>query len=262
MGRARGVALYLAALLGAGLLVMPSLTYQAAGPAALLAWAGLLALSVPVALTFAEPRRPVAGRGRVECGGGTGIRPPGRGLVRVLVRAGAAGGGAGRGAGRRWLHRRGGGALDEGRRSLRARPSRCGAGVRVRRRARRRIDPARADRGAGCGASRGVARRRPRGVRGPPEAVRAERSRRRHDRDGDSVLLLRGMGGGRAARAGVRGPWTRRPRRHPGHPRAGRGDIPAARARLDPGAGPVRSTTGRRLCSSCSRCGSGLGRLR
>jgi amino acid efflux transporter len=33
---------------------MPSRTYQAAGPASLLAWAGLLALSVPVALTFAE----------------------------------------------------------------------------------------------------------------------------------------------------------------------------------------------------------------
>lgn len=54
LSRARGVALYLAALFGAGLLVMPSLTYQAAGPAALLAWGGLLALSVPVALTFAE----------------------------------------------------------------------------------------------------------------------------------------------------------------------------------------------------------------
>lgn len=63
LGRARGVALYLAALFGAGLLVMPSLTYQAAGPAALLAWAGLLVLSVPVALTFAElgARLPDAG---------------------------------------------------------------------------------------------------------------------------------------------------------------------------------------------------------
>lgn len=63
LGRARGVALYLASLLGAGLLVMPALTYRAAGPASLLAWVLLLALSPLVAFTFAElgARRPDAG---------------------------------------------------------------------------------------------------------------------------------------------------------------------------------------------------------
>ncbi|SEH00296.1 amino acid efflux transporter [Nonomuraea solani] len=41
------------AVLGPGMLVLPHLAAAAAGPASVLAWAGLLALSVPVALTFA-----------------------------------------------------------------------------------------------------------------------------------------------------------------------------------------------------------------
>ncbi|GAA3244491.1 amino acid permease [Nonomuraea helvata] len=41
------------AVLGPGMLVLPHLAASAAGPASVLAWAGLLALSVPVALTFA-----------------------------------------------------------------------------------------------------------------------------------------------------------------------------------------------------------------
>nr|WP_281380838.1 amino acid permease [Nocardioides panaciterrulae] len=64
LGRARGVALYLASLLGAGLLVMPALTYRAAGPASLLAWVLLLALSPLVAFTFAE-----LGARRADSGG-------------------------------------------------------------------------------------------------------------------------------------------------------------------------------------------------
>jgi amino acid efflux transporter len=47
-------ALYLGAVLGPGALVLPALARQAAGPAALLAWVGLLALSVPVATAFAR----------------------------------------------------------------------------------------------------------------------------------------------------------------------------------------------------------------
>jgi amino acid efflux transporter len=46
-------ALYVGAVLGPGVLILPSLAAEAAGPASVLAWAGLLALSVPLAITFA-----------------------------------------------------------------------------------------------------------------------------------------------------------------------------------------------------------------
>src|SRR6266511_3615708 len=58
----RGAALYIGALIGPGLLLVPSLAAQAAGPASILAWAGLLVLSAPLAITFAAlgVRHPVA----------------------------------------------------------------------------------------------------------------------------------------------------------------------------------------------------------
>src|SRR5919197_2380898 len=49
----RGAALYIGALIGPGLLLVPSLAAEAAGPASVLAWAGLLVLSAPLAVTFA-----------------------------------------------------------------------------------------------------------------------------------------------------------------------------------------------------------------
>jgi amino acid efflux transporter len=59
----RGAALYIGALIGPGLLLVPSLAAQTAGPASILAWAALLALSAPLAVTFAAlgARHPVAG---------------------------------------------------------------------------------------------------------------------------------------------------------------------------------------------------------
>jgi amino acid efflux transporter len=59
----RGAALYVGALVGPGLLLVPSLAVQAAGPASILAWAALLVLSAPLAITFAALgiRHPVAG---------------------------------------------------------------------------------------------------------------------------------------------------------------------------------------------------------
>ncbi|MGH7883620.1 MAG: APC family permease [Candidatus Dormibacteraceae bacterium] len=48
-----GTALYMGAVLGPGVLVLPALAARAAGPASVLAWLGLLTLSVPVALAFA-----------------------------------------------------------------------------------------------------------------------------------------------------------------------------------------------------------------
>ena len=63
LGVLRGAALYVGALIGPGLLLVPALAVQAAGPASIIAWAGLLLLSAPLALTFAAlaVRHPVAG---------------------------------------------------------------------------------------------------------------------------------------------------------------------------------------------------------
>src|SRR5918911_5049536 len=56
-------ALYVGAVLGPGVLILPSLAAEAAGPASVLAWAALLALSVPLAIAFAVlgVRHPEAG---------------------------------------------------------------------------------------------------------------------------------------------------------------------------------------------------------
>jgi amino acid efflux transporter len=63
LGVTSGTALYVGAVLGPGVLILPALAAQAAGPASVLAWAGLLGVSVAVAVTFAAlgVRHPVAG---------------------------------------------------------------------------------------------------------------------------------------------------------------------------------------------------------
>jgi amino acid efflux transporter len=63
LGVLRGSALYVGALIGPGVLLVPALAVQAAGPASVIAWAGLLLLSAPLAYTFAAlgVRMPVAG---------------------------------------------------------------------------------------------------------------------------------------------------------------------------------------------------------
>ena len=72
LGVIRGAALYVGALLGPGLLLVPALGVQAAGPASIIAWAGLLILSAPLAITFAA----------------LGVRYPVSGGVSAYVRAG------------------------------------------------------------------------------------------------------------------------------------------------------------------------------
>ncbi|MGH3095102.1 MAG: amino acid permease [Streptosporangiales bacterium] len=59
----QGAALYLGAVLGTGVVALPGLTARAAGPASLVAWAGLVISSVPLAATFAAlaSRYPDAG---------------------------------------------------------------------------------------------------------------------------------------------------------------------------------------------------------
>jgi amino acid efflux transporter len=63
LGVMRGGSLYVGALIGPGLLLVPALAVQAAGAASIVAWAVLLGLSAPLAITFAAlgVRHPVAG---------------------------------------------------------------------------------------------------------------------------------------------------------------------------------------------------------
>jgi amino acid efflux transporter len=53
VGLGQGTAIYVGAILGAGILALPSLAAEQAGPASVLAWGLLLLLCVPVAATFA-----------------------------------------------------------------------------------------------------------------------------------------------------------------------------------------------------------------
>jgi amino acid efflux transporter len=53
LSTAQGTALYVGAVLGTGVVALPALAAKAAGPASLIAWAGLVVLSVPLAATFA-----------------------------------------------------------------------------------------------------------------------------------------------------------------------------------------------------------------
>ena len=63
LGVVHGAALYVGALIGPGLLLVPALAMQAAGAASIVAWGALLLLSAPLAITFAAlgVRHPVAG---------------------------------------------------------------------------------------------------------------------------------------------------------------------------------------------------------
>ena len=53
IGVGQGTAIYVAAILGAGILALPSLAAKMAGPASILSWVGLVLLSIPIAATFA-----------------------------------------------------------------------------------------------------------------------------------------------------------------------------------------------------------------
>src|SRR5581483_6245970 len=72
LGVTRGAALYVGALIGPGVLLVPSLGAAAAGPASVVAWAALLVLSVPLVVTF----------------GALGVRHPVPGGVAAYVREG------------------------------------------------------------------------------------------------------------------------------------------------------------------------------
>ncbi len=57
LGLWQGVALYVGAVLGTGILVLPAIAAETAGPASVLAWLALVLLSIPLALTYAALSR-------------------------------------------------------------------------------------------------------------------------------------------------------------------------------------------------------------
>jgi amino acid efflux transporter len=63
LGLVQATALYVGAVLGTGVLVLPAIAAEQAGPASLIAWAALVALSVPMSLAYAamSRQRPDAG---------------------------------------------------------------------------------------------------------------------------------------------------------------------------------------------------------
>ena len=74
LGVWRGAALYVGALVGPGLLLVPALATEAAGPASIVAWVALLVLSAPLAITFAAlgVMHPVSGGVAAYVGEGFG----------------------------------------------------------------------------------------------------------------------------------------------------------------------------------------------
>ena len=93
LGVVHGAALYVGALIGPGVLLVPALAVQAAGAASIVAWALLLVLSAPLAITFAAlgVRHPVAGgvSAYVRAGIGEGAAAITGGLFLCAVFLGA-----------------------------------------------------------------------------------------------------------------------------------------------------------------------------
>jgi amino acid efflux transporter len=71
----RGIALYVGALLGPGLLMLPGLAAETAGPASVLAWAGLLAISALFAVVFTALGTRLPGGGGVVAYTDAGLGP-------------------------------------------------------------------------------------------------------------------------------------------------------------------------------------------
>jgi len=71
----RGAALYIGALLGPGVLLLPGLAASIAGPAAILAWAGLLGVSALFAVMFTALGTRYPGEGGVSAYAAAGLGP-------------------------------------------------------------------------------------------------------------------------------------------------------------------------------------------
>ena len=88
----RGTALYVGALLGPGLLLLPGLAARAAGPASILAWAGLLVVSALLAVVFATLGRAHPDARGVAGYAAAGLGPAAGRVVSWCFLAGVVGG--------------------------------------------------------------------------------------------------------------------------------------------------------------------------
>src|ERR1700744_5791022 len=88
----RGIALYVGALLGPGLLLLPGLAARQAGPASIVAWAGLLVVSALFALVFAAMGRAHPGANGVAGYAAAGLGPTAGRVVGWCVLTGVIGG--------------------------------------------------------------------------------------------------------------------------------------------------------------------------
>lgn len=89
MTTARGIALYTGALLGPGLLLLPGLAAAEAGPASVVAWAGLLLVSALFAVVFGALGRALPSDGGVAAYTAAGLGPRAGAAVRGCFLAGA-----------------------------------------------------------------------------------------------------------------------------------------------------------------------------
>jgi amino acid efflux transporter len=76
LGLFRATGIYVGAILGSGILVLPAIAAREAGPASLLAWTLLLVFCVPVAFSFMSRQQPDAGGIATLSHGPTGGAPP------------------------------------------------------------------------------------------------------------------------------------------------------------------------------------------
>src|ERR1700744_3897680 len=88
----RGIALYVGALLGPGLLLLPGLAARPAGPASIVAWAGLLVVSALFALVFAAMGRAHPQANGVAGYAAAGLGPTAGRVVSWCFLAGVIGG--------------------------------------------------------------------------------------------------------------------------------------------------------------------------
>src|SRR6201994_3743846 len=88
----RGAALYIGALLGPGLLLLPGLAAREAGPASIVAWAGLLVVSALFALVFAAMGRAHPGANGVAGYAAAGLGPTAGRVVGWCFLTGVIGG--------------------------------------------------------------------------------------------------------------------------------------------------------------------------
>jgi amino acid efflux transporter len=81
LGRAQGVALYAGAVLGSGVLVIPAVAAELAGPASLVAWGAMTLLTLPLALTMSLLSARFPGGGGVSTFVGKAFGPAASAIV-------------------------------------------------------------------------------------------------------------------------------------------------------------------------------------